>query len=118
MNPMGGQSYNPNTKDHKVLLKDVAHTEEEAVQENLKEIRRQRPLLFARTEKEEKEGAEDDSEESGSEEQEKVESSEEEDSEDVDMDKPLGINAQIDRKNSKTQAQRNKAQIQKIKEQK
>jgi len=83
------------------LLKDVADTEEVLVQENLKEIRRQRPLLFARTEKEEKEDDEDSDENENSADSDK-ESSEEEDSEDVDMDKPLGINATIDRTNIKT----------------
>jgi|TARA_B110000285_G_C15017507_1_gene559801 hypothetical protein len=98
-------------KDHKSLLREVVEVEEKIVQENLKDMKKTRPLLFAQSEKK-VDGEEDESE------KEKVESEESEDSEDVDMNKPLGINAEIDRKNIKTQAQRNKIKLIALRDQK
>jgi hypothetical protein len=69
----------------------------------LKELKKTRPLLYAQSEKETKEAAEDSDEEKDSNE-EPIEESEEEDSEDVDMDKRLAINKEIDRSNAKTKA--------------
>lgn len=111
MNPKQGHSYNPAMKDHKSLLREVVEVEEKIVQENLKDMKKTRPLLFAQSEKK-VDGEEDESE------KEKVESEESEDSEDVDMNKPLGINAEIDRKNIKTQAQRNKIKLIALRDQK
>jgi ribosomal protein L12E/L44/L45/RPP1/RPP2 len=98
MNPKQGHSYNPAMKDHKSLLREVVELEEKIIDENLKDMKKTRPLLFAQSEK--KGDGEDDNESEN--EKEKDESEESEDSEDVDMNKPLGINAEIDRTNIKT----------------
>lgn len=45
--PKGGVSYNPNSKDHKALLKTVAMKEEEIVEKNLKDLKKVRPLLYS-----------------------------------------------------------------------
>lgn len=107
MNPKQGHSYNPTMKDHKALLREVVEVEEKIIEDNLKDMKKTRPLLYAQSEK--LVDGEDKSEESDK--SQKEESSESEDSEDVDMDKPLAINAQIDRTKIKTQAQRNKAKL-------
>jgi CO dehydrogenase/acetyl-CoA synthase gamma subunit (corrinoid Fe-S protein) len=49
INPIGGLSYNPSNKEHKSLLLKVATKEEEAVAENLKLLKRNRPLLYKAT---------------------------------------------------------------------
>lgn len=106
MNPKQGHSYNPAMKDHKQLLHEVVEVEEKIIQENLKDIKKTRPLLFAQSQKQ----ADGESEESLSQ-KEKEESEESDDSEDVDQNKPLAVNAEIDRTNIKTQAQRNKIKL-------
>jgi hypothetical protein len=116
INPIGGLSYNPSMKDHKSLLIEVAKKEEEIVAENLKDLKRTRPLLYKATQGE----VSDEDEEPVREQQ---ESSESEDSEDIDPEKPLGINKAVDRLGLKTQTQRNKealtrAKVQAIKAEK
>ena len=97
MNPKQGHSYNPTMKDHRSLLREVVEVEEKIIEDNLKDMKKTRPLLFARSEKIDKE---DNDQDSASEKDQEV--SESSDSEDVDMDKPLGINATIDRTKIKT----------------
>ena len=44
--PKGGQSYNPKADDHKVLLKQVADTEQDIIDKEMAELRKNRPSLF------------------------------------------------------------------------
>lgn len=69
------------------------------MKQNLVDLRRNRPLLYKATQGE---VSDEDSHKSPK------ESSESEDSEDVDMEKPLAINKEVDRLGLKTQTQRNK----------
>ena len=105
INPAGGLSYNPSSKDHKKLLKSVATKEEEIVEKNLKELKKLRPLLYS----ENKEAVSDDQKAEVSEE---IDSSDEE----IDMDKPLAINKSVTRNDIKTQTQRNKDMEKKLKD--
>lgn len=95
INPVGGLSYNPSMKAHKKLLLEVAITEEAHVAQNLKDLKRSRPLLYAATQGEE-------SDEEAAKPAQAQESSESEDSEDVDMNRPLSINPVVDRLGLKT----------------
>ena len=106
--PQGGQSYNPSIKDHKNLLKKVSVVEEDGVKKNLKELARVLPITYADREIQAAEPAE------GEEEESEVDSSEEE----IDMDKPLAVNDPIDRLDIKTQTQRNRDMLSKLKQQK
>lgn len=94
INPIGGLSYNPSMKEHKSLLIEVAKVEEKAVADNLKDLKKSRPLLYAAAQGEESDEAPEKAD--------KQESSESEDSEDVDMERPLSINPVIDRLGLKT----------------
>lgn len=38
-------------KDHKALLREVVEVEEKIIQENLKDLKKTRPLLYAQSEK-------------------------------------------------------------------
>ena len=51
MNPKQGHSYNPTMKDHRSLLREVVEVEEKIIEDNLKDMKKTRPLLFARSEK-------------------------------------------------------------------
>ena len=105
INPTGGHSYNPSVKDHKKLLKEVASTEEQIVEKNLKELRKLRPLLYS-----ENKHANSD-EEADKVSSEEIDSSEEE----IDIEKPLAVGKVVDRNNLKTQSQRNKDLASKLK---
>ena len=110
--PVGGQSYNPSIKDHKLLLKDVAVTEEVCVAKDLLSMKRVKPLTYGDIKIEITAKPED-----APESEEEVDSSDEE----IDMDAPLGINEPVDRLNLKDQSKRNKdkmtrEKLQKIKD--
>ena len=51
MNPKQGHSYNPTMKDHKALLSEVVEVEEKIIEDNLKDMKKTRPLLYAQSEK-------------------------------------------------------------------
>lgn len=90
---------------------EVAKTEEKIIEQNLKDLKRNRPLLYQETQ-------DPANSESESEKEVKKESSESEDSEDVDINKPLAINKPVDRLGLKTQTQRNKDALTRAKHQK
>lgn len=97
--PAGGQSYNPNIKDHKYLLRNAAKVEEIQVEKKLKDLKKLRPFTYGYTL-----GAADALNENG--EIKKVEYDSEIDSsdEEIDMDAPLGNNKPVDRLNIKNQS--------------
>lgn len=104
--PKGGQSYNPSTKDHKSLLKQLAIQEEKQVEDTLKKLKTLKPITYGFevevTEKGENEVISEESE---------VDSSEEE----IDMDKPLAINKPVNRLDIKSSVQRNKDKAKQLK---
>lgn len=97
--PKGGHSYNPNIKDHKSLLKEVAQIEETLVEKELKDLQKLKPFTY---------GAADVQITQAEDEVEEYDSEDSDSSEQVDLNQNLSTNKPVDRLDIKTQAQRNK----------
>lgn len=115
MNPSGGQSYHPSYQKHKELLKEVAQTEQDIIDKNMRELKLVRPFLFKGEEGNEESESDKDSKSSGDE---SGEAESNEDDDDISVSQRAAPRNPVDRTDIKDKTTRNREQNIFLKQQK